>query len=173
MTEWHVRYGGRAVMIYWHVEKGSTCIFSQLKRCSSSEVAAMTKVLLRHYTNVEIQRLYVDSHWPERPRRPFCRLLGFNLPPRLRAIAWQKLALPGLRAELPNASHSFQGPHLGGGRAAVWPQSIWAGQNDIGIASGLRSSRRREDRPVRFSRMRQLHCDRGNLDWRGRHVLRP
>lgn len=38
MTEWHVRYGGRGVMIYWHVEKGSTCIYSQLRRCSSSEV---------------------------------------------------------------------------------------------------------------------------------------
>ena len=21
MTEWHIRYGGRGVMIYWHVEK--------------------------------------------------------------------------------------------------------------------------------------------------------
>jgi len=26
MTEWHIRYGGRGVMIYWHVEKNSTCI---------------------------------------------------------------------------------------------------------------------------------------------------
>ena len=31
MTEWHVRYGGRGVMIYWHVEKKSACIYSQLK----------------------------------------------------------------------------------------------------------------------------------------------
>ena len=31
MTEWHVRYGGRGVMIYWHVERRSTCIYSQLK----------------------------------------------------------------------------------------------------------------------------------------------
>ena len=35
MTEWHVRYGGRGVMIDWHVERGSTCVYSQLKRCSS------------------------------------------------------------------------------------------------------------------------------------------
>jgi TnpA family transposase len=40
MTEWHVRYGGRGVMIYWHVERQSVCIHSQLKRCSSSEVAS-------------------------------------------------------------------------------------------------------------------------------------
>src|SRR3546814_9379817 len=41
MTEWHARYGGRGVMIYWHVEKRATCVYSQLKRCSSSEVASM------------------------------------------------------------------------------------------------------------------------------------
>jgi len=28
MTEWHIRYGGRGVMIYWHVEKKSICIYS-------------------------------------------------------------------------------------------------------------------------------------------------
>src|SRR6266550_1071765 len=31
MTEWHLRYGGKGVMIYWHVEKHATCIYSQLK----------------------------------------------------------------------------------------------------------------------------------------------
>ena len=36
MTEWHARYGGRGVMVYWHVERRATCIYSQLKRCSSS-----------------------------------------------------------------------------------------------------------------------------------------
>ncbi|MES0864796.1 Tn3 family transposase, partial [Ruegeria sp. SCPT10] len=36
MTEWHTRYGGCGVMIYWHVERQATCIYSQLKRCSSS-----------------------------------------------------------------------------------------------------------------------------------------
>ncbi|MCX4766964.1 Tn3 family transposase [Streptomyces sp. NBC_01275] len=28
-------------MIYWHVEKKSLCVYSQLKSCSASEVAAM------------------------------------------------------------------------------------------------------------------------------------
>lgn len=73
MTEWHVRYGGRGVMTYWHVEKGSTCIFSQLKRCSSSEVAAMIKGVLRHCTNVEIQGQYSTAVGVA-----FCRLLGFT-----------------------------------------------------------------------------------------------
>jgi|GEM_PF-6109188 hypothetical protein len=37
-----------------------TCIYSQLKRCSSSEVAAMIEGVLRHCTDMEIQRQYVD-----------------------------------------------------------------------------------------------------------------
>jgi len=53
MTEWHQRYGGPGVMIYWHVERRSTCIYSQLKNCSSSEVAAMIEGLLRHCTDAE------------------------------------------------------------------------------------------------------------------------
>lgn len=40
MTEYHARYGGNGVMIYWHVERKNVCIYSQLKSCSSSEVAA-------------------------------------------------------------------------------------------------------------------------------------
>jgi hypothetical protein len=35
MTEWHIRYGGPGVMIYWHVERRSACIYSQLKTCSA------------------------------------------------------------------------------------------------------------------------------------------
>ena len=52
LTEWHVRYGGRGVMIYWHVEKKAVCIYSQLKTCSSSEVAAMIEGVLRHCTEM-------------------------------------------------------------------------------------------------------------------------
>jgi TnpA family transposase len=104
MTEWHARYGGRGVMIYWHVEKRATCIYSQLKRCSSSEVASMIEGVLRHCTDMEIQRQYVDSHGQSAVGFAFCRLLGFELAPRLKAIARQKLALPtsDMRTELPN-----------------------------------------------------------------------
>jgi TnpA family transposase len=27
MTEWHARYGGPGVMIYWHVERKSVCVY--------------------------------------------------------------------------------------------------------------------------------------------------
>lgn len=104
MTEWHARYGGRGVMIYWHVERQATCIYSQLKRCSSSEVASMIEGVLRHCTDMEIQRQYVDSHGQSVIGFAFCHLLGFELAPRLKAIARQKLALPsaGIRGQLPN-----------------------------------------------------------------------
>ena len=30
MTEWHQRYGGPGIMVYWHVERKSVCIYSQV-----------------------------------------------------------------------------------------------------------------------------------------------
>ena len=102
MTEWHVRYNGRGVMIYWHMERRAACIYSQLKRCSSSEVAAMIEGVLRHCTDMEIQRHYVDSHGQSEVAFAFCHLLNFELAPRLKAIARQKLYLPesGMRDRL-------------------------------------------------------------------------
>ena len=94
MTEWHVRYGGRGVMIYWHVEKKSTCIYSQLKTCSSSEVAAMIEGVLRHCTEMEVEKNYVDSHGQSEVAFAFCRLLDFQLLPRLKAIHSQRLYRP-------------------------------------------------------------------------------
>ena len=104
MTEWHIRYGGRGVMIYWHVEKKATCIYSQLKRCSSSEVAAMIEGVLRHCTDMVVERQYVDSHGQSEVAFAFCHLIGFDLLPRLKAIRSQKLYLPGphVKAEYPN-----------------------------------------------------------------------
>jgi TnpA family transposase/DNA-binding cell septation regulator SpoVG len=94
MTEWHIRYGGRGVMIYWHVEKNSVCIYSQLKTCSSSEVAAMIEGLLRHCTDMKIEKNYVDSHGQNDVAFAFCNLLGFQLMPRLKRINVQKLYRP-------------------------------------------------------------------------------
>ncbi|MFC4251588.1 Tn3 family transposase [Sinimarinibacterium flocculans] len=95
MTEWHIRYGGRGVMIYWHVERKSVCIYSQLKKCSSSEVAAMMEGVLRHCSDMEVEKNYVDSHGQSAVGFAFSRLLGFELLPRLKAISKQRLYLPG------------------------------------------------------------------------------
>ncbi|MBK1724936.1 Tn3 family transposase [Thiocystis violacea] len=93
-TQWHVRYGGRGVMIYWHVERKSLCIHSQLKSPSSSEVASMIEGVLHHCTEMEVDRQYVDSHGQSTVAFAFCRLLGFELLPRLKAIHAQKLYRP-------------------------------------------------------------------------------
>jgi len=80
-------------MIYWHVDTNSTCIYSKLRRCSSSEVAAMMEGVLRHCTDMEIERQYVDSHGQSEVAFAFSHILGFDLLPRLKAIARQKLHL--------------------------------------------------------------------------------
>jgi TnpA family transposase len=93
-TQWHVRYGGRGIMIYWHVERNSLCIYSQLKSPSSSEVASMIEGVIHHCTEMEVDRQYVDSHGQSTVAFAFCRLLGFRLLPRLKAIHSQKLYRP-------------------------------------------------------------------------------
>jgi TnpA family transposase len=105
-TQWHVRYGGRGVMIYWHVDKNSLCIHSQLKSPSSSEVASMIEGVVHHCTEMEIDRQYVDSHGQSTIAFAFCQLLGFQLMPRLKAIPVQKLSRP--EAGQPDAYANLQ-----------------------------------------------------------------
>src|SRR5262249_5721900 len=76
MTEYHARYSGNGVMIYWHVEKKALCVYSQLKSCSASEVAAMIEGVLRHCTSIEIDRNYVDTHGQSLVGFAFAYLLG-------------------------------------------------------------------------------------------------
>jgi len=94
MTEWHARYRGPGVLIYWHVERKAVCIYSQLKRCSSSEVAAMITGLLRHASEMQVERNYVDTHGQSELGFAFCSLLGFQLLPRLKNLHAQKLYRP-------------------------------------------------------------------------------
>jgi TnpA family transposase len=93
-TEWHTRYGGRGVMIYWHVEQGATAIYSQLKSPSSSEVASMIEGLVRHSTDMTLNRAYVDSHGQSEIGFAFCHLLGYELLPRLKRMPRQRLYRP-------------------------------------------------------------------------------
>jgi TnpA family transposase len=94
LTEWHVRYRGPGIMIYWSVETNAVCIYSQLKSCSSSEVAAMIEGLLRHCTQMEVERNYVDSHGQSEVAFAFCKLLNFDLLPRLKGLHAQRLYRP-------------------------------------------------------------------------------
>jgi TnpA family transposase len=91
LTEWHIRYRGRGVMIYWHVEKNANCIYSQLTRCSASEAGNMIKGVLNHCTTMSVNKQYVDTHGQSEVAFAFCRLLSFELMPRLKNIGVQKL----------------------------------------------------------------------------------
>jgi Tn3 transposase DDE domain len=92
ITEYHIRYGGHCVMIYWHVEKKSVCVYSQLKSCSASEVSAMIEGVLRHCTDATIDRQHTDTHGQSLVGFAFAHLLGFKLLPRMKNVARQKLA---------------------------------------------------------------------------------
>lgn len=62
MTEFHQRYGGPGIMVYWHVERKSVCIYSQVTATSASEAASVIEGLLWHLTSAEIDRQY--THLP-------------------------------------------------------------------------------------------------------------
>ncbi len=104
LTEWHPRYKRHGVMIYWHTDRKSACIYSQLKTCLSSEVAAMMEGVLRHCTDMEIDRNYVDTHGQSVVAFAFCHLLDFKLMPRFKNIGSQKLYRPeaGMNEEYPH-----------------------------------------------------------------------
>jgi TnpA family transposase len=103
-AQWHKRYRQSGVMVYWHVAKQSICIYSQLTAPSSSEVSSMIEGVLRHCTAMQVDRNYVDTHGQSEVAFAFCRLLGFQLMPRLKNLHEQKLSLPdrGLAARLGN-----------------------------------------------------------------------
>lgn len=105
-TQWHVRYGGRGIMIYWHVERNSLCIHSKIKSPASSEVAAMIEGVVHHCSEMEVDRQYVDSHGQSTIAFAFCALLGFQLMPRIKAIHSQKLSRP--EAGQPDAYKNLQ-----------------------------------------------------------------
>ena len=103
MTQWHARYGGPGVMIYWHVERKSVCVYSQLKTCSSSEVAAMMEGLIRHAADVDshITANYTDTHGAPVVGFAFTHLLGYRLLPRLKNIGSARLYRPSEGATYP------------------------------------------------------------------------
>jgi hypothetical protein len=88
------RYDWRDVVIYWHVERKSMAIHSQVISCSASEVAAMIEGAMRHGTSMEVDGNYVDSHGQSEIGFGLTRLLGFDLLPRIKRINHVKLYRP-------------------------------------------------------------------------------
>jgi Tn3 transposase DDE domain len=93
-TEWHSHYGGRGVLIYWHVERGSVVIHSQRLNCSASEVHAMVDGAIRQGTDMQAEANYVDTHGQSEIGFGITKLLGFDLLPRIKRINKVKLYRP-------------------------------------------------------------------------------
>ncbi len=93
-TEWHSRYGGRGILIYWHVERGSMAVHSQHLSCTASEVAAMVEGAIHHGTSMDVEANYTDSHGASEIGFGITRLLGFDLLPRLKRINKTRLYRP-------------------------------------------------------------------------------
>jgi TnpA family transposase len=93
-TEWHSRYGGRGVLIYWHVETKSVVVHSQLLNCTASEVAAMIDGAIHHGTEMDIKANYVDTHGQSAIGFGLTRLLDFDLLARIKRINHLRLYLP-------------------------------------------------------------------------------
>jgi TnpA family transposase len=91
LNEWHPRYKKNGVMIYWHVDKKSLVIYSQLKTCLSSEVGSMIKGVIDHDTKMNMNRIFVDSHGQSVLGFAVSHFQAFALLPRLKAIDKQKL----------------------------------------------------------------------------------
>ena len=111
-TEWHSRYGGRGVLIYWHVERKSMVVHSQLISCTASEVAAMIEGAVRHGTTMSVEGNYVDSHGQSEIGFGITRLLGFDLLPRIKQINRVKLYTsgPGGREAYPRLAAALTRP---------------------------------------------------------------
>lgn len=54
----------------------------------------MIEGLLRHCTDMEVEKNYVDTHGQSEVAFALCHLLGFQLMPRFKAIHSQKLYCP-------------------------------------------------------------------------------
>ena len=102
VAEFNPHYNRRGVMVYWHVERNSLCIYSQLR--GASEIAAMIDGLVRHDSEMRIEKNFVDSHGQSEVALPFCRFLHVDLIPRLKRIKRERLYLPesGMTDSLPN-----------------------------------------------------------------------
>jgi TnpA family transposase len=93
-TEWHSRYGGRGILVYWHVERGSVVVHSQTLRASASEVSAMVEGAIRHGTTMKVEGNYTDTHGQSEIGFGITRLLNVDLLPRIKQINKVRLYRP-------------------------------------------------------------------------------
>ncbi len=94
MAQWSPRHHNDGVMIYWHVNDQYICVYSQLKTCTSSEVASMLQGIISQETDADIEYQYVDSLGKSELGFALSYLQKFDLLPRYKTIGNQTIYLP-------------------------------------------------------------------------------
>lgn len=94
MSQWSPRHHNNGVMIYWHVNDQYICVYSQLKTCTSSEVASMLQGVISQETDVDIEYQCVDSNGKSELGFALSYLQKFDLLPRYKSIGNQTIYLP-------------------------------------------------------------------------------
>jgi len=109
-TEWNPHYKKHGIMSYWHADKNSAGIYSQLR--GTSEVSAMIAGLILHNTMMNIESNYVDTLGQSEMAFAFCRFLSVELMPWLKRMKYERLHLPdkGLKDSLPYLSGVLDRP---------------------------------------------------------------
>ncbi len=103
-----------------HVETNAVCIYAQARNFSHSEVAAMIEGLIRHDTEMRVEKNFVDSHGQSEVAFAFCHLLSLvKLMPRLKRIKYERLYLPDkeMSGQFPNLTGVLTRPIRW-----VWPR---------------------------------------------------
>lgn len=112
-TEWHARYGGRGILVYWHVEEKFVVVHSQVIKASASEVAAMVEGAVRHGTTMKLEGNYTDTHGQSLIGFGITRLLDIELLPRIKQINAVRLYRPesaGGGDPFPRLAPALHGP---------------------------------------------------------------
>ncbi len=111
MASSNPHYPKKGIMVYWHVDKNSTCIYSQLKHTNSSEVVSMIEGLIKHETEMKIEVSHTDSRGQSEVAFAFCHFLGIDLMPRFSKIKYKKLYIPYKNKEIhPNLKSVIERP---------------------------------------------------------------
>jgi len=97
----NLRASKTGVLIYWHVERRSVVVHSQVLDCSASEVAAMVHGAMHDGTAMDVKSNYVDTHGQSVVGFGLTRLLNFDLLPRIKRINHLTL-YPATAADRPN-----------------------------------------------------------------------
>lgn len=115
---WHGRYHAYGLMVYTHIDTKSAPIYMQITRPGDSEVGSMLMGCLHHDTDMDMNKIYTDTHGQSSIGFALSRLLHFDLFPRIKGIHKQKLFLPSksFKEKLPHITLALASESINWGK---------------------------------------------------------